>query len=118
MLECAVGIFRQDEASPFEDAERVIGDPAFRNDVIGLPLMMNARRVDGILHGAAVASATFMSKVSTFRISCSTTVMIVEPPGLPVMRKGVPSLSTIVGAMEDRGRFLGSMALATSPTRP
>ena len=45
--------------------------------------------------------------------------MIVLPPGLPVANVGLPSvLNTIVGVIEDKGRFPGSIALATPPISP
>ena len=36
---------------------------------------------------------------------CRTVVMIVAPPGEPSARNGLPSASTIVGAIELRGRL-------------
>src|SRR5262249_11222345 len=36
---------------------------------------------------------------------CRTVVMIVEPPGEPTARNGLPFLRTIVGAIELRGLF-------------
>src|SRR5690606_4404901 len=39
--------------------------------------------------------------------------MMLAPPGLPVSRIGAPSSSTMVGAMEERGRLPGSTRLAT-----
>src|SRR3954468_7915063 len=35
--------------------------------------------------------------------------MMVEPPGDPTARTGLPCLSTIVGDIEDRGRLSGSI---------
>jgi len=36
---------------------------------------------------------------------CSTVVMIVEPPGEPMVNAGAPSRSTMVGLMLERGRL-------------
>ena len=38
---------------------------------------------------------------------CSTVVMIVDPPGEPTRAHGLPSLSTIVGDIDERGRLPG-----------
>ena len=40
--------------------------------------------------------------------------MMLLPPGEPSANTGLPSLSTIVGAIEERGRFPGSTRLATA----
>ena len=45
-------------------------------------------------------------------------VIIVDPPGDPIIIKGFPFFKTIVGVIEDKGRFPGSMALALLPTSP
>ena len=39
---------------------------------------------------------------------CSTVVMMVAPPGLPMVKAGLPFLSTMVGAMLLRGRLPAS----------
>jgi hypothetical protein len=39
---------------------------------------------------------------------CSAVVMIEAPPGEPIARKGLPSRSTIVGDLLDRGRLPGA----------
>ena len=59
-----------------------------------------------------------MSCKITFKIFCITVVMIVEPPGEPRIKKGASSFSTIVGVIELRGLFIGSMAFASLPSRP
>ena len=45
-------------------------------------------------------------------------VIIVDPPGDPIIIKGLPFFKTIVGVIEDKGRFPGSIALALLPTNP
>ena len=40
--------------------------------------------------------------------TCSTVVMIVEPPGEPAAKYGAPSFNTMVGLMLDRGRLPGA----------
>ena len=44
--------------------------------------------------------------------------MMREPPGLPMTMKGLPSLETMVGLIEDSGVFYGAMAFASPCTRP
>ena len=39
--------------------------------------------------------------------------LIVRPPGLPVIKTGSPSFRTIVGVIDDNGRFPGAIALAS-----
>ncbi len=53
-----------------------------------------------------------------FRIVSSVAVMMRGPPGEPRTISTVPSLSTMVGAIEDSGRLPGAMALASPCTRP
>nr|BFE69436.1 hypothetical protein GCM10020092_027370 [Actinoplanes digitatis] len=58
--------------------------------------------------GAAIASGSVMPRSIRLISTCSTVVMIVAPPGEPSARKGLrPSLSTIVGDIELRGRLFG-----------
>src|SRR4051812_7812563 len=57
--------------------------------------------------GAAIASGSVMPRAMRLTSTWSTVVMIVAPPGEPAARKGLPSLSTIVGAIELRGRLFG-----------
>ena len=64
------------------------------------------------------AVATFMSKAMALRMVCSTVVMIMLPPGLPVANQGCPSRITMVGLMEDRGRLPPAMALRSPCTSP
>ena len=45
-------------------------------------------------------------------------VMMREPPGLPITMKGLPSLETIVGLIDESGVFPGAIALASPCTRP
>ena len=70
--------------------------------------------------GAArcTASAIGMWRSITLRMTCSTAVMMRLPPGEPVTRNGLPSLSTMVGVIDDSGRLFGAGALASQPTRP
>ncbi len=42
----------------------------------------------------------------------------VVAPGLPVTSQVLPSFTTMVGDIDDSGRFFGSTALASPPTRP
>ncbi|MCY1375889.1 hypothetical protein D9M69_633370 [compost metagenome] len=44
-----------------------------------------------------------------FRMVCRTVVMMVEPPGEPSARNGLPSSRMMVGDIEERGRFPGSI---------
>ncbi len=39
---------------------------------------------------------------------CPTVVMIVAPPGEPIVRNGLSFFVTIVGAIDERGRLLPS----------
>ncbi len=48
----------------------------------------------------------------TLSSTCSTAVMMRLPPGEPVTRNGLPSLSTMVGVIDDSGRLFGPGALA------
>ena len=54
----------------------------------------------------------------TFEITCSTVLMIVGPPGLPVTRISLPSLVTKVGVIDESGRLPGVMELAGPWSRP
>ena len=49
---------------------------------------------------------------------CNTTVIMTEPPGLPVASSSSPSLKTSVGLIEDSGRLPDPGALASPPSRP
>ena len=44
--------------------------------------------------------------------------MIREPPGLPVTIASLPSLATIVGAIEESGRFPGAIVVDASLDEP
>ena len=55
--------------------------------------------------GAAIASGRVMPRSSRLISVCRTVVMIVEPPGEPSARNGLPLRSTIVGDIDDRGRL-------------
>ena len=66
--------------------------------------------------GAAMACSSVIPRSMRLNSICSTVVMIVEPPGEPSASQGSPSLSTMVGEIEERGRLpawirLGSVAL-------
>ena len=65
-----------------------------------------------------MASAMLRSWSMTFMMICIVVVMMREPPGLPVMIKGLPSFITMVGLIELSGRLLPSPELASPPTRP
>ncbi len=58
-----------------------------------------------LTRGAAIASGNDIPKSMSLTRICSTVVMIVEPPGEPTAKSNVPSFSTIVGDMLERGRF-------------
>ena len=60
-----------------------------------------------VARGAAIASWTVMPRSIRLTSICRTVVMIVEPPGEPSARHGLPFFSTIVGAIELRGRLPG-----------
>ena len=45
-------------------------------------------------------------------------MIIVDPPGVPTIRKGLLFFSTIVGVIEDNILLLGSIAFASPPTSP
>ena len=55
--------------------------------------------------GAATASGSDIPKSRRLTRICSTVVMIVAPPGEPSARNGLPLRSTIVGAIDERGRL-------------
>ena len=57
--------------------------------------------------GAATASGSVMPRSSRLVSVCRTVVMMVEPPGEPSARNGLPPRSTIVGDIDDRGRLPG-----------
>ena len=50
-------------------------------------------------------------------MTCRTAVMIVEPPGAPRARTGLPSRRMIVGLIELRGRLFASGALVDGGTK-
>ena len=55
--------------------------------------------------GAAIACSMVIPRSIRLKSICSTVVMIVEPPGEPSARNGLPSRSTIVGEIDERGRL-------------
>ena len=61
--------------------------------------------------GAAIASGSDLPSSSRSISTCSTVVMIIEPPGEPTASTGRPSRVMIVGAIELRGRLPPSGAL-------
>jgi hypothetical protein len=68
----------------------------------------------GLDRGAAIACSMVMPRSIRLTSICSTVVMIVEPPGEPRARNGLPSLSTIVGLIDERGRLPGWMRLGSA----
>ena len=60
-----------------------------------------------VARGAAIASSIVMPRSIRLTSICRTVVMIVEPPGVPSASHGLPFLSTIVGAIDERGRLPG-----------
>src|SRR6516162_6318493 len=55
------------------------------------------------MRGSAIASAIDSLRSMTLTITCSTVVMMRLPPGEPVTRNGLPSLSTMVGVIDESG---------------
>ena len=62
--------------------------------------------------GSAIAFGSGSLKSIRLTSVCITVPGIVEPPGEPMVMYGLPSRSTIVGAIELRGRLLPSARLA------
>src|SRR5919198_566509 len=62
--------------------------------------------------GAAIASGSDIPKSRRLSSTWVTVVMIDAPPGDPSARNGLPSRSTMVGAIDERGRLPGSTLLA------
>ena len=54
----------------------------------------------------------------TFSTTCSTVVMMREPPGEPTTRNGLPSFAMMVGVIELSMRLPGCTSLATPPITP
>jgi hypothetical protein len=73
-------------------------------------LLVDARDVDGFLRIHVV--------VDGVDHGLQHAVMMWLPPGVPTTMTGLPSLVTMVGLIEDSGRLLGAMALASPCTRP
>ena len=61
--------------------------------------------------GAAIASGSVLPSSSRSSRTCDTVVMIIEPPGEPTARNGLPCLVMIVGDIELRGRLPPSALL-------
>ena len=55
--------------------------------------------------GAAIACGSDLPSSSRSTSTCSTVVMIIEPPGEPTASTGRPRCVMIVGAIELRGRL-------------
>ena len=70
------------------------------------------------MRGADTAAAMSMPRSITLTTTCSTVVMMRLPPGEPVTRNGLPSLSTMVGVIDDSGRLPGPGALASIAEQP
>ena len=51
-------------------------------------------------------------------MTCSTAVMMRLPPGEPVTRNGLPSLSTMVGVIDDSGRLPGPGRVGVEADQP
>ena len=51
-------------------------------------------------------------------MTCSTEVMMVEPPGVPTTSTTLPSRVTTVGDIDESMRLPGATALASAPTSP
>ena len=70
------------------------------------------------VRGASTAACTFMPYVSTLSSDPRTIVMMRPPPGLPVTMTSLPFFVTIVGAIDESGRFPGAPALASPCVSP
>ena len=70
------------------------------------------------MRGASTASCTFMPWSTTLRMVCSTVLMMVRPPGLPVTSTRRPSRVTMVGDMLDSMRLPGPARLGSVPMSP
>ena len=53
-----------------------------------------------------------------FKIDCRTADIILEPPGLPVVKNNSLSFITIVGVIELKGLLYGTISLASAPNKP
>ncbi len=72
---------------------------------------LSALRSDA--RGAAIACSIDMFRSIRLNSICETVVMIVDPPGEPSATNGSPSSRTMVGDIEERGRFPPSMRLGS-----
>src|SRR5215211_1059315 len=61
-----------------------------------------------VARGRAIASGSDEPRSSRSKRTWSTVPGIVEPPGEPTARNGLPARVTIVGLIELRGRLLAS----------
>jgi len=73
----------------------------------GFPLRWDAR-------GAAIASGRLLPSSRRSSRVCRTVVMIIDPPGEPTARNGLPCFVTIVGAIELRGRLPPSIRFGSA----
>ena len=64
--------------------------------------------------GSAIACSIVIPRSIRSKSICSTVVMIVEPPGEPSARNGLPPRSTIVGEIEERGRLPPSIRFGSA----
>ena len=65
-----------------------------------------------------MASWMFMPKSITLTRACSTVLMMVRPPGLPMTMNSLPSLATMVGVMLESIRLPGAARLGSVPISP
>ena len=92
----------------FEGLRHVGGKASLEEESVREPLVVDARSVDGVL-GVPVG----VEDAGQYRAIAET---MVGPPGASRTRSGLPLRLTMVGAIEERGRLPGAMALA-SPSR-
>ena len=59
-----------------------------------------------------------MPRAITFNSSCAVAVMILGPPDAPATAYSFPSRVTMVGDIDDSGRFPAAMKLASWGARP
>ena len=95
-------------------SDRLLNDSSqLRSSSIFKESRVESVTVSGIswlwIRGNAMASAMFRPKSNTPMMTCIVPVMILEPPEPPTTMYKSSSFRTIVGVIEDNGRFPGWM---------
>ena len=90
--------------------QRSVAPARSMRDRVGQPLVVHARRVDGRAH--------VMPNSVTSSTTLKTVLMIVRPPGEPVMSTTLPSSTTIVGVIELSMRLPGAIRFGGVPIVP